>query len=166
MRGISVLAVFAWSATAHADPSRAWAAARVNLPVRTEIVAAFDVATLANRRVLAPLRNFVSADAAAALRRCKLDPATAVEAIVIASSGDDGAAYLALGSVDRAKLAACPAAVASALGLGNHPIAITQRGDIMDIESGSQHSYVGWLTDTIAVLPFDKSSPAALARWV
>jgi hypothetical protein len=169
VRSIAVVALLAASTTAaRADATRAWAAARVNLPARAEMVIGIDLPAILAGRMMGALGGAFGKGADDAARTCKIDAATALEGIVVASSGtssNDGAAYLAFGSVDRAKIAACPALIAAVLNLPPDRLRIRTRGDVMDIDAGDTHTYVGWLDDRLAVIATEHDE-AALKRWI
>ena len=123
---------------------------------------------------------------------CKLDPLTAISGIVVAFTADqdEGAAYVALSGVDRAKLSTCVQLVAQ--GALDHAAAaskdggkdagkdggkdagkapptratVAQDGNVTAVTAGPSTAYFGWVGKDVVVVATRTADRAALARWL
>src|SRR5438128_3791857 len=103
------------SGRANADASKAWAAAKDNLPSTTQFVAVIDIASIYKSPLYAKAVDALKASDGNLKRglsmvqtACGADPFSMVDGIVIAGNQDNKvvAAYIQL-TVDRAKVSAC-----------------------------------------------------------
>ena len=111
--------------TAHAD-TKAWTAAKANLPADATIVLGMNFAPIAKSQLFTELFPKLVASNAdfkdfmdTAKSACSIDPVTAINSVVVASdaSKSQGVIYLGLNGLDQAKLASCADKIAKALSL-------------------------------------------------
>jgi hypothetical protein len=114
---------------------------------------------------------------------CKIDPLAAVQAVVVATSGDqqDGAVYIGLSGVDKAKLSSCvqlaaqnkadkaaadkPAAEKAA---ADKParVSLKQDGNITQISNGTDTAFFGWAGKDVIVVSLHGQDKASLLKWM
>lgn len=178
MRQAAILAAIALSTAAaagpaRADTSRAWTAARAGLPADVKVVIGLDVAAIQKTQLFATyypkLRG--KPEAARVLDTmkdsCKLDPVAIIQSLVVATTGDgeDGAMYVAVTGVDKARLSACMQAAAQA-GDKDAKVSIKHTGNVTEITSGSDTEFFGWVGKDIVVVPFHAKDKPSLLKWM
>ena len=98
---------------------------------------------------------------------CKLDPLATIQSVVLATSGDedDGAAYIAVTGLDKAKLSSCLQA-AGKKDDADAKISIKQDGNVTVVAKGDDKAFFAWVgKDVIVVTPHAKDK-ALLAKWM
>jgi hypothetical protein len=166
----AMLSLIVLPGRAHADPARAWAAARAGLPADTKLVVGIDVAAAQKTQLFATLfpklrdRPDVAAAFDAIKTSCKLDPLAIVQGAVLAVRTDDdnNALYLAIAGADRAKLTACMQTAGKA-GASGDTVAVENEGNITTFRKGSETRALGWIGKDVVVIAKDK---AALTLWM
>jgi hypothetical protein len=178
MRIAGILAATALSLAAlhgHArgDTARAWAAARAGLPADAKFVFGLDVAALQKTQLFATFYPKLREDPSAAQKLdavkalCKLDPVAIIQGVVVGMSSDQqaGAAYVAIGGVDRAKLSSCLQLVFQA-GQKDIKISIKQAGNVTEITRGSETAYLGWIGKDVIVVSLHAEDKPSLVKWM
>ena len=168
---VSALAIALVSATAAADVSKAWQAARDNLPESTVAVGAIDVgaiikaksfptllaAAVKEERDLAEIMGIVKA-------ACQLDAAATLEGVVVAGdpAAERGAVYLQL-AIDRARATACIEAIVKVV--GDKSVTVRQDGIYTVISEGvdDETVHLAWVAPNVVVIPMDMSKADAEA---
>jgi hypothetical protein len=129
---------------------------------------------------------------------CKIDPLTAVQAVVVAMSSDqqDGAIYIAVTGVDRAKLTSCiqlaaqqkadkaaadkpatdkPAAEKPAADKPTQDkptqdkpakVTVKQDGNLTQITNGADTALFGWVGKDVIVVSLHAQDKASLVKWM
>lgn len=170
---IAMLAVLVAPRLAGAETSRAWAAAKDNLPANTAIVMNVNIAALAKSQVVSQmLPMLLGADQDAKKTfdmfksECKLDPFSAMQSVLVGTDAaqEHGVAYIALAGIDRPKLTACMTSIAKAM--TKQPVAIKSDGNISEITVDKGKVYVGWIGNDVVVVPLKDSDKASLASWM
>jgi len=162
---------------AHADASKAWSAAKANLPSDATIVAGVNFGAIAKSQIFtemfpklvasnADLKDFLDL----AKSSCGIDPVTAVAGAVIATdaANTSGVVYLALNCVYQAKLASCADKLAQAKGKKDEKITFKKDGNIVEVSSSThadKHVFYGWIGTDVIVIPKD-GDKAGLQRWM
>jgi hypothetical protein len=170
---LSFAAVAAASGRAHADASRAWAAAKAGLPADAKFVFGLDVTALQKTQLFATyypkLRD--TPDSAKILGQvkdaCKLDPVAIIQGVVVAMSSDqhDGAAYVSFAGVDKAKLSSCIQLITQA----DHQdvkVTVKQDGNITEVSKGADTAFFGWIGKDVVVVSLHAQDKAALVKWM
>ncbi len=159
---------------ADADPGKAWAAAKVNLPPETRTVVALDVTKLTSSAlfkmafpVLLAQKPEIKDGLELVKSTCKLDPLTAIEGVVVGVAKDDnvGAVYLALRGVDETTLVACLEAIAKSKNQKDTKVTVTRDGAISELAMGDDKLYAKWIGKDVLVLPIDIDNKAQLLTW-
>lgn len=166
------LSIAALAGSARADP-RAWTAARTGLPGDTKVVIGIDVAAIQKTQMFAKLfpKLRERPDVAKVIDRikdsCKIDPVLAIQGMVVATADDseDGAVYLAMTGVDRARLSSC-LQVASQDGHKGTEITVKQSGNVTEVTEGADTAFLGWVGKDVLVFSFKTGDKASLARWM
>jgi len=156
---------------AHADASKAWAAAKAGLPGDAKLVVGVDLAAIQKTQLFAvmfpKLRD--RADVGKVLdtlkARCKIDVLAVVQSAVIATAEDqsDGAIYLAITGVDRPALARCIEVVDQDSG---SKIAVKQDGSFTEVTEDSETSYFAWIGKDVIVVALRPQDKPSLLRWI
>jgi hypothetical protein len=157
---------------ARADTARAWTAAKAGLPADTKIVIGVDVTAIQKTQLFQTLYPKVhdKPDVAEMLDTmkdtCKLDPLSVVRGVVIGMSTDrdDGAVYIALSGVDRAKLSSCFQRVAQARHKDTK-VAVKQDGDITELVKGSDSAFIAWVGKDVIAVSLHAQDKASLGKW-
>jgi hypothetical protein len=189
----AALAVTFVSSHARAD-SKAWTAAKAGLPADAKLVIGVDFAAIQKTELFATYypKLLEKAEAAQMISTmkdsCKIDPLTAVQAVVVAMSSDqqDGAIYIAVAGVDRAKLTSCiqlaaqqkadkaaaekpatdkPAADKPA---ADKPakVSVKQDGNLTQITNGADTALFGWVGKDVIVVSIHAQDKASLVKWM
>ena len=161
---------------ADADPARAWAAAKDNLPAQTALVVGADLTAVAKSQIFSmflPLALAKEPDAQKLLETikttCKIDPLTSIHGVVYASDADHkhGAIYLSLGAgLDQPKLTKCFEDVAKVGGGKAAKLTIKKVGSVTEISMDQDKAYVSWVGADVLVIGTDPKDKAALEKWV
>lgn len=173
---VAALALCAISGRADADPARAWAAARDNLPAQTALVIGADLTAISKSQAWSQLLPRALAGAPDAQKvletirtSCKIDPLTAIHGVVYATDADrkQGAVYLSLGAgLDQGKLAKCFEQVAKASGAKDGKLTLKKTGAITEITVDKDKAYVSWVGTDVLVVASDVRDRAVLEKWV
>jgi hypothetical protein len=166
------------STHARAD-SKAWSAAKAGLPADAKLVVGLDVAAIQKTELFATYypKLLEKADAAKLIdtlkASCKIDPLVAVQAVVVATASDrdDGAVYLALAGVDRAKFSSCLQQAAQsktdqAAAEKAAKVSVKQDGNITQVTDGTGTAFFGWVGKDVVVVSLHAQDRASLARWM
>jgi len=160
---------------AHAD-TKAWTAAKANLPADATIVIGMNFAPIAKSQLFTELFPKLVASSAdfkdfldTAKSACNVDPVSAINSAVIASDStkSQGVVYLALNGLDQAKLASCADKVAKAKGHADEKLTFKKDGNIVELTSSKQNKtvYYGWVGSDVIVITKD-ADKAGLQRWM
>jgi hypothetical protein len=170
---IAVLVLLGAPRLAGAETSRAWAAAKDNLPADTAIVMNVNIAALAKSQIVSqmlPMMLGADEDAKKTLdifkSECKLDPFTAMQSVLVGTDAaqQHGVAYIALAGIDRPKLTACMSSIAKVM--AKKPVTIKSDGNISEIALDKGTVYVGWIGNDVLVVPLKDNDKASLASWM
>jgi hypothetical protein len=169
---VSSVAIVALGGSARAD-GKAWTAAKAGLPADTKLVVGIDVATVQKTQLFATYypKLHDKPEAAKVLDAikdgCKLDPVSVVQSLVVAAADDDqdGAIYVAVTGIDKAKLSSCLQATAKTDDKGAK-VAIKHTGNITEVTKGDETVYFGWVGKDVLVVPFRAKDKPALTRWM
>jgi hypothetical protein len=174
--GLALVGVM--SGRAEADVSKAWAAAKANLPISTEAVLAIDIAEVVKSPLFLKVwdellkidRDFPML-ASTIKTACKADAYALVDGIVIAGSeaNDSGAVYVQL-KLDRAKLLQCAQDGIAALTKGKAMVTAKMDGNYLVVtetkKSGRSES--GWfplLDDNVLVISTRPDKKDVVDSW-
>jgi hypothetical protein len=169
--GVLAVALSFVSLHAHAD-NKAWSAAKVGLSANTKVVVGIDVAALRKTQLFATaLPKLLEKAGATELfdtvkTVCKLDPVAITQSIVFAASDDDeGAAYIALGGIDKARLSTCLQLTSQKLA-ETDKVTVKHDGNVTQVSDGKESFFVGWVGKDILVVALRPEDKAVLARWM
>jgi hypothetical protein len=169
-----VLVVCGLASTAHADYSKAWNAAKANLPANTRAVALLDLSAFDRsphferllKTALANERDLREFDAEVK-KLCKLDIAKVVEGLVVAGDPEKPQIvfYVQL-AADRAKVSTCFEAMVNKK--AGEKVALKQEGiyTVLTSKAGGRELYVAWPAPNVLVFRVRSVEQAHLARWV
>lgn len=152
--------------------NKAWAAAKAGLPSDTKAVVGLDIATIRKSQLFLQWypKLIAKQDAASAIAAmkaaCNIEPTQALQSAVIAlgPEPEDGAVYLALANLDRAKVSSC-LATAVANGDKSVKVSVKNDGNVTEVTKGESTTYFGWIGKDIVVLPYKSSDKASIAKW-
>jgi hypothetical protein len=156
----------------HADPMKAWAAAKDNLPAEASIVLGINVSALSKSQLATQLFPTVLAFDTdlkktfdAFKSQCNLDPVTSIHSIAIAMDGKQhrGAIYVALQGTDRTRLLACIQNVSKSL--SKTPATVKNDGAITELGLDSSTIALGWIGNDVVVVPLEDKSRATVSAW-
>lgn len=168
----AVVMLVALQSRAAADTSKAWAAARDNLPAQTRAIGAIDVAAIVKSAAYARLFELVMKEerdvreAYTLIKKaCQVDPAAVIEGVVVAGdpAQDRGVVFLQL-ALDRAKVTACLEAALKAIGEARPQIKFD--GNIAAISVGRDTAYVAWVTPDVVAISLEPEKKDALQAWI
>lgn len=170
--GIIAVALSFVSLPARAD-SKAWTAAKAGLPAEARLVIGLDVATIQKTELFATFfpKFLEKTDATKVIdtmkTACKIDPLAVVQGLVfaVATDQEDGAAYIALSGIDKAKLSSCLQAAAQASDKAAK-ITLKQDGNITVVSDGKDSRFLGWVTKDVFVVSLHSNDKASLAKWM
>jgi hypothetical protein len=162
------------SLSARADTARAWAAARAGLPADAKLVIGLDLAGLQKTQLFTQLWPALldKADAAKVVEemktQCKLDPLVVVQGFVIAMTADqrEGAAYIALSGVDKARLSSCLQRGIQSHAAKDAKVTIKQDGNVTQVTDGKDSMFLGWVGKDVVVVPLHTQDRATLVKWM
>jgi len=171
---LAAAAVSFVSVHALADGSRAWSAARAGLPSDAKLVVGVDVAAAQKTQLFATYfpKLLGKADATKLVdvlkATCKIDPLVAVQGIVVATTADqdDGAAYIALSGLDKAKLSSCVQLTVQGKVDPSVKVSLRQNGNITEVFDGKDSTFFGWVGKDVVVVPLHAQDKTALAKWM
>ncbi len=157
--------------TANAD-TRAWTAAKAGLPSDAKIVIGLDVGALQKTQLFTTYypkllaQNGTGATFDKLKTECKIDPLVAVTSFVVATTSDqsEGAAYVSVSGIDRAKVSAC--FQSPGMSEKGTKVTVKQSGDIMEVNDGKATSYFGWVGKDVIVVPLKPEDKAQLQKWM
>ena len=162
----------ALSSRAEADTSKAWAAARDNLPASTRAVGALDVAAIVKTAAFGKIFELVMKEErdlreahALVKKACQVDPLAVIEGVVVAGDPrqDAGVVFLQL-SLDRAKATACLEATLRAM--GNPKAQLKLDGNIAAVSVGRDTAYLAWVTGDVVAISLEPEKKDALQAWI
>jgi hypothetical protein len=159
---------------ARADTAKAWSAAKAGLPADAKVVFAFDFAALQKTQLFAAvwpklLEKFDAGKVIDAMKAdCKFDPLVAVQGAVVAMSDGqrEGAAYVAIAGLDKAKLTACLQREMEKNGDKNAKILIKNDGNITQVTDGKDSMFLGWVSKDVIVVPLNARDRATVVKWM
>jgi hypothetical protein len=161
------------ASSARADYSKAWAAAKDNLPATTKAVFVGDVALgvkTATYAAILPLLLAEERDVEQGLAlikgTCKIDAVSAVDGFVVAGDpiAEQGVVFLQVAGVDRTKVSSC---IQSVLKLVGEKVAtVTQDGMFTVISNGRDSMYLAWVTPQVVAISIEPEKKAQLQAWV
>jgi len=159
---------------ARADTAKAWSAAKAGLPGDAKVVFAIDLAALQKTQVFAALwpkvlEKFDATNVMDAMKAdCKIDPLVAVQGAVIAMSDGqrEGAAYVTLAGVDKARLSACLQRGMEKNGDKDTKVVIKQDGNITQVTNGKDSMFLGWVSKDVVVVPLTTRDRATVVKWM
>jgi hypothetical protein len=159
---------------ARADTAKAWSAAKAGLPGDAKVVFAIDFAALQKTQVFAALwpkllEKFDATKVMDAMKAdCKIDPLTSVQGAVIAMSDGqrEGAAYVALAGLDKAKLSSCLQREMEKNGDKDAKVVIKQDGNITQVTDGKDSMFLGWVSKDVVVVPLTTRDRATVVKWM
>jgi hypothetical protein len=162
------------SPRARAEPSKAWTAAKAGLPADAKIVVGINLAALQKTELFAMLypKLIEQADATKVIDTlkdtCKIDPLAAVQGLVVALSADqqDGAMYIAISGINRAKLSSCLSLAAQGMGDKNTKISVQQNGNITQVSDGKDTVFIGWAGKDVLIVPIHAEDRSSLLKWM
>lgn len=172
MRSICVaLGVLLSSAPASADTSKAWQAAKDNLPPTTPAIAGFDVAAIVKLPAFGKLLDLVKKDARDVREglellksACGLDPTKAVDGVVVAGDpngrDDDVMLFLQL-TIDRTKASACIESMLKAVEKRKQ-VTVKQNGIYSEVSVGGDTAFFAWVSPNVVAFNLDPGNKARL----
>jgi hypothetical protein len=98
---------------------------------------------------------------------CKLDPVAIIQGLVVgtAADGEDGAMYVALTGVDKARLSSCLQAAARAEDK-DAKVSVKNTGNVTEVTKGTDTAFFGWVGKDVVVVPFHTNDRPSLTRWM
>lgn len=157
-----------------ADASKAWAAAKANLPSTTSIVVGFDVAALTKASLFKmgfPMLLAQKPDIKATLElvktTCQIDPLTAIDGFVVGTDTDQkkGAAYIAFKGLDEAKIVTCLEALLRSQGTKDAKFVVTRDGAVTQLAMGKDSLYLTWMGGDVVAMALAPKDKAQLQAW-
>lgn len=158
---------------ASADVSKAWAAAKANLPATTELVVGFDVAAAVATPTFAKLFPLVVKEErdleqgiSLVKAACKLDPVASVDGIVVAARpepDEEGIVFVQLKGVDRAGAEACLGAMLKAA--GEKSATVRQEGALTVLRVDGDTIHFLWVGPDVVAMTFEPDKKASLTTW-
>ena len=166
------------SLRAEADTTKAWAAAKDNLPTNTRVIGGLDVAAAVKTPSYAKLfstlvkseRDFEKGYEMIK-KGCGFDPATVVDGVVLAGTLDHGpgVAFVQL-TIDRAKATTC---IEGALQMvlraqGEKPMKIAVKADgiFTSFSVGHDAIWVAWVASDVVAIAFKPENKPKLEAWI
>jgi len=178
MRTVGILAAVALSFAslhARAEPSKAWTAAKAGLPADAKIVIGADLTAIQKTQLFATYfpKLLEKGDAGKVLDKvkasCKIDPLTAIQGVVVATTADqeDGAVYLAVAGLDKAKLSSCLVATVHDTADKTAKVSLKQDGNITQVSDGKDHTaFLGWVGKDVIVVSLHGKDKTSLVKWM
>lgn len=177
MRTAGILAAVALSLAslhARAEPSKAWTAAKAGLPADAKIVIGVDLAAIQKTQLFATYypKLLEKGDASQVIEKvkgsCKIDPLAAVRGVVVATSADqeDGAVYLSLSGIDKAKLSSCLQTAVQGMAEKDAKVTLKQDGNITQVSNGKDTAFLGWIGKDVIVVSLHAQDKPSLLKWM
>jgi hypothetical protein len=171
---VAAVGVSLVSLHAGADSSKAWSAAKAGLPADAKLVVGVDFAAVQKTQLFATLwpKLLEKAEVAKALGMmkdtCKIDPLVVVQGMVVAMSDDqqDGAGYLAISGIDKAKLSSCLQRAVQGLADKDAKVSLKQDGNITQVSDGKDSIFLGWVSKDVIVVSLHTQDKASLVKWM
>ena len=168
---VAVLGVV--SARAEADVSKAWTAAKDNLPANTRAIGAIDVAAGVKTAAYAAIFAAVTReepDVAKAYelvkQTCKVDPVQAIEGFVVAGDPDSERGVLFVQhTVERKKLATCVQDLLRAI-TGSTKATAKDDGKFLIVSEGKDSVYIGIVNANVLAISFKPETKAEYDTWL
>lgn len=178
MRSICALlatAALLSSGTAEADASKAWQAAKDNLPATIPAIAGFDVAAIVKLpafgkllEVLKKEERDVREGLALLKSACGLDPTKAVDGLVVAGDpngrDDDVMLFLQL-TIDRTKASACIESMLKVVEKRKQ-VTVKQNGIYSEVSVGGDTAYFAWVAPNVVAFNLDPGRKARLEGFL
>jgi hypothetical protein len=158
---------------ARADYSKAWAAAKDNLPATTKAVLVGDVALGVKTPTYAAVLPMILAEErdleqglALIKGACKIDAVAAVDGFVVAGDPftEQGVIYLQVAGVDRTQVSACIQSVLKVM--GEKTATVTQDGMFTVISKGRDSLYLAWVTPQVIAISIEPDKKPHLQAWI
>jgi hypothetical protein len=159
---------------ARAEPSKAWTAAKAGLPADAKIVIGADLVAIQKTQLFATYypKLLEKGDAGKVIEKvkgsCKIDPLTAVQGVVVATSADqeDGAVYLSITGLDKAKLSSCLTAAVQGMADKDAKVTLKQDGNITQVSDGKDTAFIGWIGKDVIVVSLHAKDKSSLLKWM
>ena len=160
--------------TAHADASKAWAAAKTSLPANTALVIGMDIAALTKAPLFKmgfPVLLAQKPDVKAMLelleKTCQVDALAAIDGLVVGTAKDQkqGAAYIQFKGLDEAKIVTCLEAMFRSQGNKDATITVTRDGAVTRLAQGKDSFYVTWFGADVVAMALAPADKAQLTAW-
>jgi len=160
--------------TARADASKAWAAAKANLPSTASVVVGMDIAALTKTslfKMAFPLVLSQKPEVKAAFdvikTTCQIDPLTSIDGFVVGTDKDQkqGAAYISFKGLDEAKIVTCLESLVRSQGTKDAKIVVTRDGAVTQLAMGKDSLYVTWMSGDVVVMALEPKDKAQLQAW-
>ena len=173
MKSALVVAVLGLvSARAEADVSKAWTAAKDNLPANTRAIGAVDVAAAVKTAAYTAVFDAIKReekDVAQAYemikQTCKLDPVQAIEGFVVAGDPDSERGVLFVQhNVERKKLATCIQDILRAAVSKN--ATVKDDGKFIIVSEGKDSVYFGVVNANVLAITFNPEKKAEYDTWI
>lgn len=170
---VCVVMLAALQSRAEADTSKAWAAARDNLPATTRAVGAIDLGAVVKTPSFGKLLGLLMKEEKdfregyeMVKKACKVEPSSVIEGVVFAGdpATGNGVAFLQL-TLDRAKATACLEASLRAAS-GNPKASVKAEGNIAALSVGGDTAYVAWVTGDVVAIAFEPEKKDVLQAWI
>lgn len=175
MRTAGIFAAVALFVSAHARAEpKAWTAAKAGLPADAKIVVGVDFAAIQKTQLFATyypqLIEKADTDKLFATMKdtCKIDLLAAVQGLVVATADDreDGAVYLAVSGVDKAKLSSCLQRMVQGMADKTAKVTLKQDGNITQVSDGKDTAFVGWVGKDVLVVSLHAKDKPSLLKWM
>lgn len=168
MRSICALVmVAAMSSSAGADVSKAWQAAKDNLPDTIPAIGAIDVAAVVKLPAFAKLMQLGELREGLEMikRTCNVDVPQAIDGVVVAGDpnqrDDEIVVFLQL-KIDRAKASTCFEQVMRSLDKGGQ-VSVQQTGMFTEVSVDGSNAYFAWVDKNVVAFNFDPISKTRLS---
>jgi hypothetical protein len=161
------------SARVEADVSKAWAAAKDNLPANARAIGAIDVAAAVKTSTYAAIFAAISreekdfAKAYEGIKQtCKMDPAQVIEGLIIAGDPDSERGILLVQhSIDRKKLGTCIQDVLRMI-VGEPKATAKDDGAYITVAAGNDAVHFRWVNANVLAISFKPEKKAEYDTWL
>jgi ABC-type enterochelin transport system ATPase subunit len=91
-----------------------------------------------------------------------------VQGVVVATSADqqDGAVYLAISGLDKAKLSSCLQAAVKDMADKTAKVSLKQDGNITQVSDGKDTAFIGWVGKDVIVVSLHAKDKPSLLKWM
>lgn len=158
------------SATAEADVSKAWTAAKDNLPAATKAIGAVDVAVAVKTKSFKVVWDLLLREERD-LRQvyegiqqgCKLDLVQTIQGFVVAGDpdADRGVVFVQL-AVDRKAATTCIETIGKQVG----GVKVAQDGMFTTVSMGKDTLYLAWPSANVVAIALEPEQKAEYTRWL